>query len=231
MGIVMQTLRNRDMDMHRWDVSPREALHIQERIREKVRVGNTVDRIETVAGVDVSFSDGEAVAAIGVFDYDTLTVVEESVAGSPVLFPYIPGLLTFREGPAILRAFRQLTHQPDVVIFDGQGVAHPRGLGLASHLGVILNRPTIGCAKSRLVGEYDMPEQDKGSVKPLFFRNEIIGAVVRTRRNVKPVFVSPGHLMNTRLAIEIILHCCLRFRLPEPIRWAHKRSQGIKKRE
>lgn len=221
----MRALRYRDRDMHRWDVSPQEALRIQERVKERVLLHRTLDRIGTVAGVDVSFGENEAVAAVGIFDYETLNVVEESVARSPSFFPYIPGLLTFREGPVILQAFHQLTHQPDVIIFDGQGIAHPRGLGIASHLGVFLNRPTIGCAKSRLVGEYIMPDTGKGSVTPLTFRNEAIGAVVRTRQNVKPVFISPGHLIDIQLAIDIVLYCCRGFRLPEPIRWAHKHAQ------
>jgi deoxyribonuclease V len=221
----MNSLRCTDMTLHRWDVSPQEALRIQERVNKRVLLQNTLERIGTVAGVDVSFGDREAVAAIGVFDYESLDVVEESIATSPFSFPYIPGLLTFREGPVIIQAFRHLTQQPDVIIFDGQGIAHPRGAGIATHLGVLLNRATIGCAKSRLVGEFVMPNETKGSMKPLMFRNETVGAVVRTRHHVKPVYVSPGHLIDLKSAIDIVLHCCRRFRLPEPIRWAHKRAQ------
>lgn len=214
--------------MHRWDVTLQEALRIQEELRGRVLLQRSFDRIGTVAGADVSFGQDGVTAAVVVFDYEKLEVVAESVVRSSCSFPYIPGLLTFREGPVLIEAFQRLTHQPDVVIFDGQGVAHPRGIGIASHLGVLLNQPAIGCAKSPLVGEYAEPDVSKGSFSPLTVRGETVGAVVRTRQGVRPVFVSPGHLIDLTMAIEIVLGCCTRFRLPEPTRWAHRRARLFK---
>jgi len=214
--------------MHRWDVSPQEALHIQEELRKKVLLRKILNRIGTVAGADVSISEDEVTAAVVVLNYETLEVVEESVARFPCSFPYIPGLLTFREGPVLIEAFQRLKDQPDVMIFDGQGIAHPRGIGIASHLGVLLNRPAIGCAKSRLVGEYREPDLKKGSYTPLTMKGKTVGAVVRTRQGVKPIYVSPGHMIDLTTAIEMVLNCCTRFRLPEPVRWAHRRAQSFK---
>ena len=210
--------------MHTWNVTPQQALLIQERLRKKVLLEKNFDRIKTVAGGDVSFRDNEVTAAVVVFDYERLDVVEESVVRSSCSFPYIPGLLTFREGPPLLEALRRLRFQPDVMIFDGQGIAHPRGIGIASHLGVLLNRPAIGCAKSRLIGEYAEPAVSKGSLSPLTVQGETVGTVARTREGVRPVFVSPGHLIDCATATEIVLNCCTRFRLPEPTRWAHRRA-------
>lgn len=211
--------------MHRWDVTPREALRIQEELRERVLLQNRFKKIGTVAGADVSFFEDEVAAVVAVFDYETLELVDETVVTSSCTFPYIPGLLTFREGPVLIQAFEKLTHQPDVIIFDGQGIAHPRGIGIATHLGVLLERATIGCAKSRLVGEYREPQREKGSLAALTLKSTTVGAVVRTRYGVKPIFVSPGHFMNITSAIEIIMNCCTRYRLPEPIRWAHHRAR------
>ena len=214
--------------MHRWDVSLQEALKIQTTLKKGILLQNAFDRIGMVAGADVSFAKQEVTAAVIVLDYETLEVVEESAARSPCSFPYIPGLLTFREGPVLLKALQRLNYQPDVILFDGQGIAHPRGIGLASHLGVLLNRPTLGCAKSRLIGEYSEPGQSKGSYAPLLFQGETVGAVIRTRDRVKPIFVSPGHMIDLNTAIEIVLRCCTRFRLPEPTRLAHLRARILK---
>ena len=212
-------------NMHRWDVTSREALRIQEELRERVLLQRRFRQIRTVAGADVSFLENEVAAVVAVFDYGRLEVVDEAVVKSPCSFPYIPGLLTFREGPVLIQAFEKLTRKPDVIMFDGQGIAHPRGIGIASHLGVLLGRATLGCAKSRLVGEYEGPNVKKGSFSTLTLNSVTIGAVVRTRHGVKPVFVSPGHLMDLTTAIEIVLRCCTRYRLPEPIRWAHNRAR------
>jgi deoxyribonuclease V len=149
------------------------------------------------------------------------------MAISPCTFPYVPGLLTFREGPILLEAIRRLHRRPDVIMFDGQGIAHPRRFGLASHLGLILNVPTVGCAKSCLTGHFIGPGPSKGSWSPLIDRGETIGAVVRTREKVTPVFVSPGHMIDLQGAIEVVLNCCTRYREPEPIRWAHQRSRSL----
>jgi deoxyribonuclease V len=211
--------------MHSWDVTPGEALRIQEELRRRVSLERCFNHIVTVAGADVSFFENEVAAVVVVFEYETMKVVDEAVVTSPCSFPYIPGLLTFREGPVLLQAFAKVTRTPDVILFDGQGIAHPRGVGIASHLGVLLERATIGCAKSRLVGEYTEPLRERGSVSALTLDRMTVGAVVRTRTGVKPIFVSPGHLMDLTTAIEIVLNCCTRYRLPEPIRWAHTRAK------
>ena len=215
--------------MHRWDVTPQEALRIQEELRGRVLLQKRFNRIGTVAGADVAFTKHKAAAVAAVFDYERLEIVEESVVTSPCSFPYIPGLLTFREGPALLEALKKLSQSPDVIIFDGQGIAHPRGVGIATHLGVLLEKPTIGCAKSRLVGEYKEPKRDKGSLSPLRLEGRVVGGVMRTRDGVRPIFVSPGHLIDLTTANEVVLNCCTKYRLPEPIRWAHKRAGQWKK--
>jgi deoxyribonuclease V len=164
-----------------------------------------------------------ACAAIVVLSFPALEIVETAVSWQPVTFPYVPGLLSFREGPAILAACAELRSEPDVLLFDGQGYAHPRRLGLASHLGVILDRPTIGCAKSRLVGQYEEPERRFGAQTPLIERGEVVGAAVRTRPRHKPLFVSPGHKLSVETAVAITLACCRDGAfLPEPTRLTHE---------
>lgn len=143
-------------------------------------------------------------------------------------FPYLPGLLTFREGPLILRIWEKIENKPDIIIFDGQGIAHPRRMELATHLGILLNKPSIGCAKTHLYGEYDNPPDIKGKYKYIKENNEVIGAVLRTKNGVKPVFVSPGNLINLDLSIEIILKCMKNYRLPEPLRLAHLSSNQLR---
>ncbi|MHC4481288.1 MAG: deoxyribonuclease V, partial [Planctomycetota bacterium] len=176
-----------------------------------------------VAGADVAFDrrSNSVFAAALLLSYPELEVVEQASARQTSPFPYVPGLLSFREGPAVLKAFAKLRRRPDVVIFDGQGYAHPRRLGLASHMGLWLRLPTVGCAKSRLTGEHKEPGKRKGSVTPLLDGAEQIGAVVRTRSGVKPVFVSPGHLADVASSLGLVLDCCRGLRLPEPTRQAH----------
>jgi deoxyribonuclease V len=156
--------------------------------------------------------------------------VEEAGLQMPCSFPYVPGLLSFREGPAVVEAFRRLGTRPDAVIFDGQGFAHPRRIGLASHMGLWLGLPTVGCAKSRLVGEHDEPGREKGERVPLHDEGEQIGVVLRSRTDVRPVFVSPGHLADLDTSTDLVLRCCLRYRLPEPTRRAHLAVGRLKKR-
>jgi len=203
----------------------REAVRIQEGLRRDliVRDDGFPENIGTIAGADISYARGSPLfyAAVVVFKYPSLEVQEVATHSETVTFPYIPGLLSFREGPALLGAFEKLSAVPDVVLFDGQGIAHPRGLGLASHLGLLLGLPSVGCGKTRLIGEYEEPGEEKGAVSPLFHEGRTIGAVVRTRRGVKPVFVSPGHGMGFDRAVEIVLACCRSFRIPEPVRYAH----------
>jgi len=162
------------------------------------------------------------ISAVVVWSYSQRKIIDSATASHETDFPYIPGLLAFRELPAILKAFRKLETVPDVVICDGQGVAHMRGFGIACHLGLYLDVPTLGCGKSRLIGSYEMPGIDKGSVESLSYKGKEVGKVVRTRNNVKPVFVSQGHLIGLKDSIEVVLKSCSKFRLPEPIRAAHK---------
>ena len=213
---------------HRWDVSPDEAKNIQYGLRQHMRSFALQDRPEIVAGVDVSVRDGQARSAVVLLSFPELEPVEAATAESPVTFPYVPGLLAFREGPVVLEAFERLTRQPDVLVFDAQGCAHPRRMGLATHLGILLDVPSVGCAKSRLCGEHDEPDAKKGSWTYLWDGDEIIGAVVRTRDYVKPVFVSIGHRVNLETAVALVLDCAPDYRLPETTRWAHWVAGGAR---
>jgi len=178
--------------LHSWDVRPDEAVEIQKMLAGGVRI-QRVNRVETVAGADVSFSGSRAYAAAVLLDYHDMRLLDVSFADMDVCYPYIPGLLTFREGPVMLRALEGID-DADVLLFDGQGIAHPRRFGETSHLGLLLDRPSVGCAKSRLCGEFSRPGEERGSFSLLVDRGDIVGAALRTRTNVKPVFVSPGHM-------------------------------------
>lgn len=217
---------------HPWNVSYREAICIQEKLRANISLSNSARAISLVAGADVSYSKrgGEAVAAMVVLSYPDLELMDEAFVRGRISFPYIPGLLSFREAPLLIRAFRRLRHLPDAVLYDGQGIAHPRGFGLASHMGVLLDLPSIGCAKKKLVGDFQEVGLQAGSTTPLKMENKIIGAVIRTRRGVKPVFVSPGHRIDLESSIELVLRTCRGFRLPEPLRRAHLMVKGIHSR-
>jgi deoxyribonuclease V len=185
--------------------------------------------VATVGGVDVSVKQGLARAAIVVLRFPDLTPLEAATAKAPVSFPYIPGLLSFREGPVVLSTWKRLQIRPDLLLFDGQGIAHPRGIGLAAHLGLWLGCPSMGVAKTWLYGEYVEPGQQRGEVAELRSPREagtVIGAVVRTRTKVKPVYVSPGHLIDVPHAVKYALACCTRYRLPETTRWAHRIAGG-----
>ena len=210
-------------DIHRWDIGYREAAALQERLRKEIIVSGQGRRMRLVAGADVSCEKrGDLLwAAVVVMDIDTLSVVETAHHISRVSFPYIPGLLSFREGPILLSALETLSVTPDAVIFDGQGIAHPRGFGLAAHLGLILGIPTVGCAKKRLVGEHDQVGEERGNKTPLMFGGETVGYVVRTKRKTKPVFVSPGNLISPEDSAELVLAATGRHRIPEPVREAH----------
>lgn len=180
----------------------------------------------TVAGIDVGMKGGMAKAAVVVLEYPSLAPLEQALVTLPVEMPYIPGLLAFREGPTILQALENLEREPDLFILDGQGVAHPRRMGIATHIGIIIDKPTIGCAKSRLTGTHSNPKPEAGSYTYLYDRGEIIGAVLRTRTNVSPVYVSIGHKVDLETAIHYVLGCCRSFRLPETSRLAHKVAAG-----
>jgi len=207
---------------HRWDVTVPEARAIQERFRAQVERRNRFGRIRRVAGADVAFTHRHACAAVLVFSFPGLDLIETGTAIAPLTFPYVPGLLTFREGPALLKAFGALRTRPDLILFDGHGVAHPAGFGLASHMGVLLHCPSVGCAKSILVGEWDPNTlaNTQGAWMPLLHGRRRIGAGVRTREGTKPIFVSIGHRVSLRTAIRFSLACCAGYRIPEPTRQA-----------
>lgn len=216
--------------LHPWDVPPAEAIRLQEVLRHQAVVENRLEEVATVAGVDVSVLGEVARAAVVVLRYSDLAVLEVALAETLVTFPYIPGLLAFREAPAILAACEMLQVEPDLFIFDGQGSAHPRRMGIATHVGLFLDRPTIGCAKSRLCGVHPELPPQAGSWVPLTDGNEVIGAAVRTRAGVKPVYVSPGHRVDLATAVHYVLACCRGYRLPEPCRRAHMAASRARDR-
>ncbi len=213
----------------RWDVTPQEAIELQRAMAARVIVQDELGDIHHVAGVDVGF-EGEgnrtARAAVVVLNFPQLQPVEAAIARRPVTFPYIPGLLAFREAPVILEALEQIRTTPDVIIVDGHGFAHPRRMGIACTVGVALNWPAIGCAKSILVGEAATPDNVVGAWTPLVDRGEVIGAAVRTRVGVTPIYVSIGSRVSLERSIETVVHCCTRYRLPETTRYAHKVAGG-----
>ena len=210
--------------LHSWRVDYKKAIQIQENLRELLTFEKYTGKIQTIAGADVSYDkhSDRFYAGVVVFKLNKhLEMIEEATAVGKARFPYIPGLLSFREAPILLRAFRKLKNNPDIVLFDGQGIAHPRHFGLASHMGLILDKPSIGCAKSRLVGEYGSVENTAGAYSKLIYENKIVGVVLRTKKNTKPVFISPGHRTNLTFAIRIVLKTCCGYRIPEPTRQAH----------
>jgi len=210
--------------LHEWDLSCAEARQLQLRLAQRVRFTAMKKKPTIVAGLDCAFSnDGKHIfAAAVVIKLPGLEVIETTTAARKVDFPYIPGLLSFREAPACSGAIEKLKNTPDCLIIDGQGIAHPRRLGIASHIGLLIDKPTIGCAKSRLIGTFDEPGQLKGNYSQLLDEKEVIGAVLRTRTDIKPVFVSVGHKCTLEDAISIILKCTIKYRLPEPSRLAHQ---------
>lgn len=220
---------------HPWDVSPSQAIDIQKSLSRRVRIEDNPDlgQLHCVAGVDVGFEEQGRItrAAIAVLDYPDLQLQEQSVARIETRFPYIPGLLSFRELPAVLRAIEGLGRLPQLWLCDGQGIAHPRRLGIASHLGVLLDMPSIGVGKSRLLGRYAAPAEERGAWSPLEDREECVGAVLRTRPGTKPIFVSPGHRLSLSQSIELTMACTGRFKLPETTRWAHRLASDKRYRD
>ena len=212
--------------LHPWEMTPAEARQIQNELRNEVISEDRFGDIKTVAGVDLGFKKDIARASVVVLSFPELQLIDGVLVESPVPFPYIPGLLSFRETPPLLKAFDQLNTEPDLIIADGQGIAHPRRFGIASHLGLILDRPTVGCAKSRLWGRHKQPKNEAGSIEYLYDKGEIIGAAVRTRSNVSVVYVSVGHRISLDSAIRLTLACCRRYRLPETTRYAHQAAAG-----
>jgi len=214
--------------LHSWNVTTGEARAIQERLRPRLKPAWDGRPVRTVAGADVGFPDrGTVLAAIVVVTYPDLEVVETQVVGRRCAFPYVPGLLAFREAPALLRALAKLHRVPDLIVCDAQGYAHPRKMGLASHVGILLDRPVIGCAKSLLCGVADLVGKRRGSCSPILDdAGETIGAAVRTRDGVRPVYVSVGNRIDLRTAIDFVLGMGRGYRIPEPLRLAHRLSVG-----
>jgi deoxyribonuclease V len=209
---------------HPWDLTPHEARALQLRLAGGAELADRFGELRQVAGIDVHFEQGGRVtcAAVAVLDVRTLAVVDRAIARRPTTFPYVPGLLSFREIPAVVHALAALAASPDLLMCDGQGFAHPRRFGLACHLGWLMDRPTVGVAKSRLIGEFEEPGRAKGAWSPLLDRGELIGAALRSRAGVRPVFVSQGYRVGLESAIRLALACTGRFRIPEPTRQAHR---------
>lgn len=225
---VMEYLR-----LHRWRVTPREAARIQVRIRERLELADRLPRIRCIAGADLAYDAkrNRAIAGVVVYRYPEMEEIERVWRESPIAFPYVPGLLSFREIPALLRVFARLRNAPDLIFYDGHGYAHPRRFGIACHLGVLLDRPTIGCAKSLLVGTHDDLPQRAGSWTPLRDGDEIIGAVLRTRDGVNPIYVTQGHRISLARAIEFVSSVLDGYRVPRPTRDADRFVAAVKRGE
>lgn len=211
-------------NLHPWNVTPSHARAIQDQLCERLVRQDDFAPIETVAGLDIGFDEAGKItrAAVVVLHFPGLELLEHTLARCPTSFPYIPGLLSFREIPAALKALTKLRVGPDLLLCDGQGYAHPRRFGLACHLGLLTDLPSIGIAKSRLIGEHGPLTPEKGAQTWLRHQGEIIGALLRTRNNVRPVYVSVGHRIGLETALDYVLACTTRYRLPEPTRLAHR---------
>jgi len=210
--------------LHDWNLTPQAAIALQQRLAAQIVTGPPLplERVRLVAGVDVGVKDNISQAAVVVVTFPGLELVETVTVAQPTPFPYIPGLLTFREGPVLEAAFKRLQAEPDVFLFDGMGIMHPRRLGVAAHMGLWLGRPTVGCGKTHLLGTYDAPASERGARSPVQHHGEQIGVVLRTRAGVKPVYISPGNRIDLESAVTLALACTPRYRLPEPIRMAHR---------
>lgn len=213
----------------KWPKDIKEAIRIQKILKNRIKIIPLRKPPNKIAGVDASFFRDIVIGVACLYTYPELTFKEEAISLKRQLFPYIPGFLSFREGQAIVNAIQKLKEKPGVILFDGQGIAHPKGLGIATHIGIILDIPTIGCAKSRLIGEYEEPGQNKGSWSLLRHEGKIVGVVLRTRDNVSPIFVSPGHKIDLENSINITLTCIGRYRIPEPLRRADFISKKVKR--
>ncbi len=228
------------LNLHPWNVNYKTATEIQEKLEKSIILKKPEKKINMVAGADVSYLPERRsrlpvpnlirvgqkkrhlfFASIIIFELQTMERVEAVTASGKIDFPYIPGLLSFRESPILLKAISKIKSEPDVIILDAQGIAHPRGIGLASHIGLLLDKPSIGCAKTRLIGEYSEVGENVGNYTLLKTKEKTVGAVLRTRKNVKPVFISPGHKIDLNTSIDLVLKCCRGYRLPEPVRQAH----------
>lgn len=213
----------------RWPEDKGRLKDIQEELKKEIKIVPLLKPPELLAGIDASFLDDRIVCAACLFSFPELELIEQSVAVRKLAFPYIPGYLSFREGPAVLDALAGLSKRPGLLIFDGQGIAHPRGAGLAAFMGALVGLPSIGCAKTRLIGEYSEPGEKRGDWSPLVHKGASVGAVLRTQDRVKPVFVSPGNLIDIEGSVHMVLSCAPKYRLTEPVRAADALSRKIKK--
>ena len=218
--------------LHPWKVSPIEAIRIQKNLKKRILLKKTFSKVGTIGGGDVSYQKEGALlfGAMVVLSFPKLEILETATAVGRIPFPYIPGLLSFREGPILIKTFQKLKTRPDLMIFDGQGIAHPRGIGLASHLGLWFDLPSIGCAKTPLIGDLITPKPPKGSFELIQKNGKEVGAVLRTKDKVKPLFVSPGYGIDLATSIRIILGACQGFRIPEPLRRAHHLSRLLREK-
>jgi len=215
------------------DISPKEAVKVQEKLRTEIEIGPLVDEVNTVAGADISFDLGSDImhAAIIVLDLTNLEPVARSLVTAPMSFPYIPGLLAFREMPVLLKAWNQLQVQPDVLILDGHGLAHPRRMGIATHFGIEIDHPTIGCAKNILTGSHDELSIEKGATADLMDEDEKVGFALRSRAKVNPIYISPGHKLSFEDSYEIIMQVLTKYKLPRTTRLAHSWANKLRKGE
>ncbi len=213
---------------HPWDVSPREAIAIQRKLSRLITRSDRLGPVRRVAGIDIGYERGGKIAraAAAVLEYPSLRLCEQAIICQPVRFPYIPGLLSFREAPAALAALQALKEPPDLLLCDGQGYAHPRRFGLACHLGLLADIPAIGVGKTRLCGRHDAMDGARGDWTPLRDRGQTIGAVLCTRPGFRPIYVSSGHRISLGTAIRYVMGCTTRFRLPETTRSAHRLASG-----
>ena len=213
----------------KWPGDLQGARKLQEILQKKVNIIPLKKEPKYIAGVDAAFLNNKVIGVACLYKYPEISLIEETHAVTETLFPYIPGFLSFREGPSIITALKGLKRKPDIILFDGQGIAHPKKLGIASHVGVLLNIPTIGCAKSRLIGTYKEPGPKKGTCSSLLYKKQVVGVVLRTKDNMKPLFVSPGNRIDIKGSIEIVLSCSQGYRIPEPLRRADIISKKIKR--
>ena len=220
-------------DLHPWDVTPKAAVGIQNNLKNRIQLKDSFGKIRVIAGADVAFdkSENQGYGGVIAYRFPELVEIERQGVIRPITFPYVPGLLAFREAPILLEAFASLETEPDMILFDGQGIAHFRRMGIATHMGIVLNKPTIGCAKSRLIGGYADPGEDVGSTSPLIDGEDTVGAVLRTRKKVRPIFVSPGTKISLETCIKVVLKCVDGYRIPKPTREADRYVAHLKKDE
>ena len=223
------------MHVPSWDVTPKEAIAIQQELRTKVQLKPLPGKVKRVGGVDLSYNIGSDVvfAALVILDMETLEVIARSGVQDRMTFPYIPGLLSFREIPALMKVWEQLdpSYKPDIILADGQGIAHPRRIGVATHLGILTETPTIGCAKNVLVGSHEILSEEKGSAAEMIDKSEVVGYALRTKHKVKPMYISPGHFITLEESRDIAMRCVGKYRMPEPTRQAHLTVNAMRRGE